>query len=104
MLCLQTGLIKLTNANIGRMVRDPEVFRLFAGHDAWVPEGCLGLAVLLSSSGVDVRFLSKGAATNLKMRWEPEQALYFSGAALISEDRQINFCLAVYELELNRKL
>ncbi|CAM1507458.1 Fc.00g070990.m01.CDS01 [Cosmosporella sp. VM-42] len=96
----QKSLIKSTNANIGRMVRDPEVFRLSAGHKARVPEGHLGLAVLLSNSGVDIHFLPNDSSTDHRLRWEPGDALYFSGAALVAPDRQIYFSLIIFELEL----
>ncbi|KAH6889931.1 hypothetical protein B0T10DRAFT_43675 [Thelonectria olida] len=99
----QTSQIKLTNACIGRRVREPEAFRLLKGHDARITGDFIALAVLLSNSRANIRFRFDGMHSSYT-KWQPEQALYFSGAALISEDRQINFCLAVYELELNRKL
>ena len=85
---------------LGPRVRGPQIYRLAKGHKAWVPEGHLGLALLLSSHTVDIHLRDDATSLEHCEKWDAHQALFYIGGALVAEDR-VNFSLAIYELEPN---
>ncbi|RSL88569.1 hypothetical protein CEP51_001651 [Fusarium floridanum] len=92
----QTSLANLTDVTIGPRVRKPQAFQLSVGHDAWVPEGYLGRAILLSQFEARIQ-IRNGDALSEEHIWKPNQELYYNGA-LLALIPHLKFSLAIYKL------
>jgi len=77
-------------------VRELQAFQLSVGHDAWVPEGYLGRAILLTQFEAKIQIRKGGDLSGQKI-WRPDQELYYNGA-LLALALHIKFSLAIYQL------